>query len=326
MLLAGDVGGTNTRLGLFERRPDRPRIGTAAAFRTLNYDSLGDMVSVFLDDVGLSSTDIEAAAFGVAGPVIDDAARLTNVPWRVDAGEVRDRVGIDRVGLLNDLVAMGHAVSVLEGDELAVLQEGQATPTGNAALIAAGTGLGEALLLNVDGRFLPCPSEGGHADFAPRTAREIELLQELVRSYGRADVERVVSGPGLVNLFRFTHGRRPCQAVDPHTDPNEMPALISTSARRARCPLCVETLDLFVSAYGAESGNLALRALATAGVYVGGGIAPRILPALETGAFLAAFRAKEPMVDLLASIPLAVILNEEAGLLGAAMFATGLAG
>jgi glucokinase len=210
-------------------------------------------------------------------------------------------------------------VPVLQPDELAVLQEGLPLADGNAALIAAGTGLGQALLHNVDGRFVPVPSEGGHADFAARTPREIVLLQELTRWYGRADYEHVISGPGIVNIHRMTHTQAVCSVVDPAATPELWPALITEAALGGRCASCGETLEMFVAAFGAEAGNLALRAVATAGVYLGGGIAPKILPALETGTFLDAFRAKPPMVDLLATIPVAVILNARAGLLGAAV-------
>jgi glucokinase len=232
------------------------------------------------------------------------------------------------VQLVNDLEAMAYAVPVLEPDELAVLQGGVAVPTGNAALIAAGTGLGEALLHNVNGRFLPSPSEGGHADFAARTRREFALVQELSRIHGRVDNERVISGPGLVNVFRFTHGsqdlRSACRELGPEVDASSLPAAISKAALEGRCESCAEALEMFIEAYGAEAGNLALRTVATAGVYIGGGIAPKILPALEDGRFMEAFRDKEPMVDLLRTLPVMVILNRHAGLLGAAVKAAAL--
>jgi glucokinase len=318
MLLAGDIGGTKTLLGLFRTDRERPTPVASREYVTLSYSSLGEMVGEFLDVEGPDRVD--AAAFGVAGVVRDETARLTNVPWVVDAAQIVKEFGIRSVSLLNDLQAMAYAVPVLDADELAMLQEGLAQPDGNAALIAAGTGLGEALLHNVDGRFIPSPSEGGHADFAARTPREIELLQELIRMYGRAEYEHVVSGIGLVNLFRFTH-RGPCPAVREPLDAAAIPPALSASAMAGQCPSCVEALNLFIAAYGAEAGNLGLRSVATAGVYLGGGIAPKILPALETGAFIDAFRDKAPMTDLLATMPVYVILNPHAGLLGAAVVA-----
>jgi glucokinase len=326
MLLAADVGGTKTLIGLYRPGGERPQSTIVREYATLDFDGLDEMVSVFAEDTGVHRVD--AICIGVAGPVTGLVARLTNAPWRADASAIAERFGDCPVQLLNDLEAMAHAVPVLEPDELAVLQEGVAVPTGNAALIAAGTGLGTALLHNVDGRFLPSASEGGHADFSARTPRELALVEELARLYGRVDVERVISGPGLVNLFRFTHDaddlHHACRALGPDVDPSDMPAAISASALEGRCEQCVEALDMFVEAYGAEAGNLALRSIATAGVYLGGGIAPKILPALETGRFMDAFRDKEPMVDLLRTLPVRVILNPAAGLVGAAVHAATL--
>ena len=321
MILAGDIGGTKTLLGLFEQAPGRPRMIEHRAFPTLDYASLTDMVRAFLVPFGIDRLD--SAAFGVAGPVVEQSAQLTNVAWGVDAREVAARLNVGRLALLNDLQAIAYAVPVLRPEELEVLQEGLAVADGNAAVIAAGTGLGQALLPRVAGRLVPSPSEGGHADFAPRTPREIEFLKELTKTYGRAEWEQVLSGRGLINLYRFLHGAECAAAVDPD-DGARAPALISAAALEARCPQCVETLEMFVDAYGSEAGNLALRAVATSGLYLGGGIAPKILPALKTERFLAAFRHKPPMDDLLSKVPGAVILDDRAGLLGAAVHASRL--
>lgn len=321
MILAGDIGGTTTRLGLFDPVPARPRPLAARVFVTLDYDDLQTMVAAFLEDEAIEGASIEAACFGVAGPVIGDVATLTNVPRQVDARRVATRFKWPRVSLLNDLQAMAYAVPVLDAAEVHVLQQGHAVAGGNVALIAAGTGLGEALLQQVDGRFMASPSEGGHADFAARTEREIVVLRDLIQRYGRADVEHVVSGPGLVNVHRVTH-RGPCAASIDLADP-DAPAFISASALGRRCEGCVEALELFVEAYGAEAGNLALRTVARGGVFVGGGIAPKILPALTDGRFLRAFRQKTPLEPLLEAMPVKVILNGEAGLLGAAVYAAG---
>jgi glucokinase len=340
MLLAADVGGTKTLLGLFARAPERPTRIEVGEFITLDYDDVVPMIREFLKANGLEARAIEAATFGVAGAVTDQVARLTNVPWLVDAAAIEAAAGLRRVHVLNDLEAMAHSVAVLEPSELAILQQGVAQPTGHAAVIAAGTGLGEAFLHNIDGRFIPGASEGGHADWGARTPREIEMLATLVRVYGRCSVEHILSGPGLVNIYQFVHDAfgnrtlltaaafvpaRTCAGVGTIDDPADLPQAISRSALEKRCAQCEETLDLFVAAYGAEAGNLALRTMATAGVYIGGGIAPKILPALETGAFVDAFRAKEPLSTFVATIPLAVILNSEAGLLGAAVHANAAA-
>ena len=324
MILAGDIGGTKTLLGLFDAVPARPRPVVVRSFGTLDHPDLQAMIAEFLKaedarEARVTHGAIETACFGVAGPVVDDTVRVTNVPWFVDARRVASALAVGRVRLLNDLEALAHAVPVLRESETHVLQEGEAIRGGNIALIAAGTGLGQALLHNVDGRFLPSASEAGHADFAARTEREIALTRDLTRRYGRADVEHVVSGRGLVNIHRVAH-QAPCAAaVD--LESHDAPAAISAAALDRRCSGCVETLDMFVEAYGAEAGNLALRSVSTGGLYVGGGIAPKILPTLTTGVFLQAFRAKPPLDPMLSAMPVKVILNAESGLLGAAVFA-----
>jgi glucokinase len=323
MLLAGDVGGTNTRLGLFERGRIRPEQIAIGIFPTLEYSDLTSIIAEFAKGIAASGIRLEAACFGVAGPVIGESAELTNVPWRIDARRIAEAFDISRIQLLNDLQAMAHAVPVLGPSELHVLQTGHSSPTGNMALIAAGTGLGEAILHRVNGRFVPVSSEAGHADFAARTEPEIDLLRSLIHRYGHAEVEHVVSGAGLVNLHRVVH-RQPCEVVVDLRSPDAA-AAISKAALAKSCRGCVETLNMFVEAYGAEAGNLALRSTALAGVYVGGGIAPKILPALDDGRFVRAFSDKMPLFrKLLASVPVKVILNDEAGLLGAAVYAAAL--
>ena len=326
MILAGDIGGTKTLLGLFDAAPARPRPLLVRSFGTLDHPDLQTMIAEFMkhDDAGEARAahgGIESACFGVAGPVVDETVKVTNVPWFVDARRVAAALGIARVALLNDLEALAHAVPVLRESETHVLQEGEALRGGNNGLIAAGTGLGQALIHNIDGRFVPSASEAGHADFAARTEREITLTRDLTRRYGRADVEHVVSGRGLVTIHRIAHQQLCAAAVD--LESPDAPAAISTAALERRCPGCVETLDMFVDAYGAESGNLALRAVSTGGLYIGGGIAPKILPVLTTGVFMRAFRAKPPLDRMLSAMPVKVILNAESGLLGAAVFAAG---
>ena len=337
MLLAGDVGGTKTLLGLFQAGSPRPAGTIVEEFTTLDHDSLESIVERFLAGRGVVPEQVRATSIGVAGAITDQVARLTNVPWQVSAAALADTIGLARVSLLNDLEALAYAVGALAPDEIAVLQAGVRVASGNAAVIAAGTGLGESMLLNVDGRFFPGESEGGHADFAARTPRELQLVAALTRVFGRVSAEHVLSGPGLVNLYQFTHDAfgsdrlpqpsatipsRLCDAVRTVRDASELPARITAAAAARTCAPCAEAVDMFVSAYGAEAGNLALRTVATAGVYVGGGIAPRILPALRAGGFIDAFRAKAPMEHLVTRIPVAVILNPRAGLLGAAVHAS----
>jgi len=319
MLIAGDVGGTKTLLGLFDAEAVRPDAILVRSFPTLDYHDLPSMIAALLADPQAPAATIECACFGVAGPVLGDTATLTNVPWRVEARRVGEAFNVRRVQLLNDLEAMAWSIPVLRESEVHVLQEGVARRGGNIALIAAGTGLGQALLHWVTDRFVPSASEGGHADFAARTEREIALVRDLTGRYGRADVEHVISGRGIVNLHRVAH-REPCRAgVD--LDDADAPAMISAAALDRRCAGCVEALDMFVDAYGAEAGNLALRTVSTGGLFIGGGIAPKILPALIDGVFMRSFLAKPPLEAVLHKMPVKIILNPQAGLLGAAVFA-----
>jgi glucokinase len=321
MLLAGDVGGTKTILGLFARGAGRPDRIDARTYRTLDYASLGALSRQFLRDTGTSVTDIEAASFGVAGPIDGRRAKLTNIPWMVDLDELGRDLTIPRAHLLNDLEALAWSISVLGSDEVAVLHEGIADPRGNVGLIAAGTGLGIAVLPNIDGTLVPRASEGGHADFPARNAVEQKLAEALTQQFGRVDVERVVSGPGLSHIHRLLHAHQ-CTTLTPLPGDDELPAAISRAALDAGCPHCTRTLEVFVSAYGAAAGNLALTVLSTGGLYLGGGIAPRIFPALRWPMFMRSFLDKSPMGALISRIPVKVILNPDAGLLGAATYAS----
>lgn len=316
MLLAGDVGGTKTFIGLFTRGIARPDVVETRVYRTLDFPDLAALTERFLRDTSASAADIASACFGVAGPVNGTQAQLTNVPWTIDVEALRRRVPVARVTLLNDLEAFAWSVEVLERGEIHVLHEGAADPHGNVALIAAGTGLGIALLPRVDGRLVPKASEGGHVDFAPRNPEEQALADALIREFGRAELERVVSGPGIANIHRLLYPHTCAQLEG--AAPRELPAAVSRAALQSGCGQCTRTLACFVSAYGAAAGNLALTTLATGGIYVGGGIAPRILPALQWPAFIESFLAKPPMEALVSRVPVRVILNPRAGLLGAA--------
>jgi glucokinase len=318
VILAGDVGGTKTLLGLFDVAERRPRPRTIRSYPTNDYGSFTEILDAFARDEA-RPFDVHAAAAGVAGPVVGNRARLTNIVWDISAEEIAHRFAVRHVRLLNDLEAMANSADVLTDEEVFVLQEGVPRTDGHAVVIAAGTGLGQAYLHRVNGRLRPAPSEGGHADFAPRTDREIDFLRMLRAERGRAEVEDVLSGPGLLNLHRFTHQGRP-------PEPDITPAMISQAALGGTCPACVEALSMFVALYGAEAGNLGLRGVATAGVYIGGGIAAKILPALTDGRFMEAFLDKGQMSELVSRMPVKVILNAEAGLLGAAVCAQEMLG
>jgi glucokinase len=217
---------------------------------------------------------------------------------------------------------MAHAVPALRAEECVWLQPGHPDPTGNAALITLGTGFGTCLLHRMGGRFLPSPAEGGHADFAARTDRDVEVLKALRARFGRVDVERVASGPGLANLSEFTHGG-PCPLMAPGIEPTSVPAQVTANAQASRCPPCAEAFDIFLDAVMSASANFALNTLATAGLYYGGGIAPRVLEDLQRPARLEIFRTRPPMTDVLTAMPVAVIRDPDAGLLGAAIAAVG---
>ena len=323
MLLAGDVGGTKTFMGLFARRPHRPDAAFMRSYRTLDFSNLVALSRQFLEDAGARASEIEAASFGVAGPVTGTRASLTNVPWTVEVDGLLQELQIPRAHLLNDLEALAWSVPVLTSNELEVLHEGHAAASGNAALVAAGTGLGVALLPTVGGRLVPVPSEGGHADFAARTAEERTLHDALTREHGRTEIERVVSGRGIANIHRILYPHQ-CATLTPLPPIEDLPAAISRGALEARCGSCTRILEVFVSAYGAVAGNLALTALSTGGLYLGGGIAPRIIDAMRWPVFMESFLDKSPMDALVSRIPVKVILNAGAGLLGAATFANSI--
>jgi glucokinase len=319
MILAADVGGSKTLVGRFTAERPRPRLVDVQELPTLDHAGL----PALLDAAGaLRGPQITAVALGIAGPIVDGEVTMTNVPWKVRHAEMVEATGVTRLRLLNDLEAMAFAVPVLAPHELHTLQHGRPQPGGNAALIAAGTGLGEAVLHRVGDRLVPVPSEAGHADFAARTDDELALVRHLRDRVGRVDVERVISGLGLVHVATFFHGGERCEVAG-RFDEAGGAARVSEAAADGTCARCGATLDLFVDAYGAEAGNLALRAVARAGVFVGGGIAPKILPMLDAR-FLRTFVDKAPMTHLLADMPVHVILNDQAGLVGAAVAALDL--
>ncbi|MGA2276342.1 MAG: glucokinase [Terracidiphilus sp.] len=320
MILAGDVGGTKVHLALYDFINGKLECSRDEIFAAKSYSGLEEIVKGFM-----GAHKITAACFGVPGPVRDGRLRLTNLPWTLDSRELCVSLGITHVFLINDLEANGYGVAELAPDQIYTLSEGDTSQIGNRALIAAGTGLGEALLIWNGRSHVPYPSEGGHADYAPRNEDEIDLLRFLKQKYnGRISQERVVSGPGLTNVYEFL---REVRGIDEPAwlaeriasgDPN---AVITELALAAKSEICEKALDIFVSAYGAEAGNLALKLLSVGGVYVGGGIAPRILEKLKDGTFLKAFTEKGRLSQLLVNMPVRIILESRAALLGAAAYA-----
>jgi glucokinase len=321
MILAGDVGGTKVNLALYDFVDGKLKAARDQRYPAKEYSGLEEIVKEFL-----GGAKVSAACFGVPGPVRDGRLRLTNLPWTLDSRELAVNLGIDYVFLINDLEANGYGIAELSSDQIFTLSEGDPSQTGNRALVSAGTGLGEGILMWNGRIHVPYPSEGGHADFAPRNEDEIDLLRFLKQKYnGRISFERIVSGMGMTNVYEFLRevrgieepawlAERMTAAADPNT-------VITEMALAAKSELCEKTLDMFVSSYGAEAGNLALKVLSVGGLYIGGGIAPRILEKLKDGTFLKAFTDKGRLSQLLVNMPVRVILESRAALMGAAAYA-----
>src|SRR5574337_952568 len=309
MILAGDIGGTKTVIGLFEETSTGLQAIREETFPSQSYCSLKAILDQFMGPG--SRPPLHAACFGVAGRVIEGTSRATNLPWELDERTLAAALRVPHVKLLNDLEAAAYGVLHLEPTDLCVLQPGPPRK-GNIAVIAAGTGLGEAILYWDGTRHHPMATEGGHTDFAPRSDLEVDFLRYLQKKFGHVSSERVLSGPGLFNIYRFLRdwgiASEPgwLQARIEAEDPS---AVISEVGLTGNEPLCTKALDLFVSVYGAEAGNLALKAFAIGGVYVGGGIAPKILPKLQDGTFTRAFADKGRFAELLRSIEVKVALN-----------------
>ena len=323
LILAGDIGGTKTHLALFSLEGRKLKSELKKTFPSKQYRGLEPVVEAFLAGQQVS---IGRACFGIAGPVVDGQVKTPNLPWVVDSANIAQRFKLDSVALLNDLEAAAYGIFTLEPQELFTLNEGVSGQRGNKVLIAAGTGLGEATLYD-DGRdHHPSASEGGHGDFAPTDETQIDLLGYLMKEFGHVSYERVVSGPGIANIYGFLRdtGRleEPDWLKEKISASEDASVVISQEALAGNSAICVQALNLFVSVYGAEAGNLALRGKATGGVYIGGGIAPKILAKLEDGTFMRAFLDKGRYQELLSGMPVRVILNDQAALQGAAFYAT----
>ncbi len=320
MILAGDIGGTKTNLAYFA--VDGPSLTPALvrSYPSQQYGSLNEVVRQLLTE---HPAEITAAAFGIAGPVVDGRSKLTNLGWEVDARAVADLLKLHHVGLINDLEATAYGTLRLSQQEKLVLNAGTPQPQRPIAVIAAGTGLGEGALVWDGKRYRAIPSEGGHTEFGPRNETEIELLRFLWKKFSRVSYERIIAGPSIPNLYEFFRSRADYPEPDwlkrqiAGADPSDV---ISQAGMEGTDRVCVEVLETFASLYGAEAGNLALKILATGGVYVGGGIAPKILPMIEKH-FMDAFASKGRYTNLMKQMPVYVILNDKTALLGAAHYA-----
>lgn len=321
MILAGDIGGTNTRLALFEGTPAKPRAVVIDIYPSAEHNGFREIVAKFRANY---RHPIQAACFGVAGPVLDGKSLPSNLPWIVDSAELAADLGLKSVRLANDLEVNAYGIAVLGPDDLVTLNRGTPHASGNRVLIAAGTGLGEAGLFADGEEYKPWACEGGHTDFAPRNETEIALLQYLLKQFEHVSAERVLSGPGLHNIYLFLRdtgrGEEPSWLFE-KLNKRDPSAVISELAMKNESTLCVQALDLFVSLYGAEAGNLALKGMATGGVYIGGGIAPKILAKLQTPAFMQALTAKGRTAKVLEGMPVHVILNDKTALFGAGRLA-----
>lgn len=325
-LLAGDIGGTKTNLAIFSAEAGLHRPLAEATLSSGKYSGLEFLVRDFLAQIEIEP-QIKRAVFGVAGPVVAGKATITNLPWRLEEKQLAEALALDSVHLLNDLLAIANAVPNLKPEDRRTLKEGDPRPDGPISVVAPGTGLGEAYLTWDGRRYRAFPSEGGHTNFAPNNPLEMELLRYLLKRYNHISYERVCSGGlGIPNIYAFlkdsNHAEEPPWLAEKLAETNDPTPVIISSALETDdpCQICRLTLNTFIAILGTEAGNMALNLLATGGVYLGGGIPPRILPALKDGPFLEAFHHKGRLSDLVAPIPVYVIMNPKAALLGATSY------
>jgi glucokinase len=322
-ILAGDIGGTKTNIGVFMFKELQLVPVKVLNFTNADYNGIEEVLSDALsgEEDAKFRDSIAVASFGVAGHVESNQVKLTNIGWDIDGKAIAEQFNIPEVMLMNDLVATGWGLSLLDFErDIFVLQEGEKLE-GNGALISAGTGLGEASLLWNGKVHVPSPSEGGHGDFAPRSKIEVEFLEWLLDKYEHVSYERVLSGPGLVNIYEFIIEKKDVEEskeISERFISEDRAKVIAEEAHAGRSVACKEALDIFISVYASEAGNMILRTLGVNGLYIGGGIAPKILETLKEGAFIEAFRKKGRFTELMSKVPVYVILNEAAPLMGAA--------
>jgi glucokinase len=313
MILAGDLGGTKSNLGLFDAQREKLVRVAHKRFASSEHSGLEEIITLFLSG---TKEKITHASFGIAGPVVNNRVRGTNLPWVVDGASVAKHLGLGYVRLLNDLEAAAYGIAVLDPKDIETIYPGVSTPQATQVIIAAGTGLGEGVLFWDGKRHLPMATESGHSDYSPNTAQHADLWKFIKQSEEFVSAEAILSGRGFLRVHEFLNPsvRHPDfddRSVDPAPG-------ITSRGLSGECPVCVATLDLWVEIYGSEAGNLALRNVARGGIYIAGGIAIKVLPKLKNGRFAAAVKHKEKLADFLAQIPIHVILNEECPLIGAA--------
>jgi len=321
MILAGDIGGTHVRVAAFETESNRLNCVVEKIYEAHEHTGLPGILKDFVKTEGIP---VDRACFGAAGPVRHGRVKMANLDWVIDAKQLASQLRVQSVGLINDLEAYAYGISALESKDFVTLQEGAEDPTGNAAVISAGTGLGEAGLYWDGFREHPFACEGGHTDFAPGTELELALLRYLMKRYKRVSWERVLSGPGIKNIYDFLRDEKvaeePAWLAKQLADAADAPALISQLALDHKAPICEQTMELFVSMFGAETGNCALKFMSLGGIYIGGSIAAKILPLMTSPTFMQSFLAKGRMQPLLADMPVKIVLSDDAGILGAAHY------
>ena len=322
MILAGDIGGTRTRLAAFQTEGNKLQCVVEKISRSQEHNGLAEVVADFIKTEGIP---VQSACFGVAGPVRGGRSKISNLPWIIDSRELAKQLKLNSVGLINDLEAYAYGIDALESKDFVTLSAGSGDEEGNRAVISARTGLGIAGLYWDGYRHHPFGCEGGHSDFAPRNPLEVEMLQYLLKKYGRVSYERILSGPGIKNIYDFLKDTRKAeepqwlkeqigQAPDP-------PALISQLALENKAVICEQTLSTFVSVYGAETGNCALNFMSTGGIFIGGSIAAKIVPKMKDPIFIQSFLDKGRMKALLEDMPVKIVLNDDSGIIGAARYA-----
>jgi len=317
-VLAGDIGGTKTNLGLFLEGKQGPVPEVIETYSSQNAPDLEHIIQQFLE---IHSAPVTHACFGIAGPVVNGKSETTNLPWRIYEDRIKKLFKFHHVKLVNDLTATAMAIPLLSKEEFYSLNQAASIKDQNLALIAPGTGLGKAILIYQNGRYVPVSSEGGHADFAPNNEAEIKLWRYLHQHYGHVSIERVLSGSGLVNIYNWLKDSNRLNVpewLEQQRKEIDPARAIAEAALASKDPGCVEALSMFVSIFGAVAGNLALTGMTTGGVYLGGGIPPKILSKLKEDIFIKAFTNKGRFKGFLEKIPVKVVLNDKAALVGAA--------
>ena len=321
MILAGEIGATRTRLAAFDTEGNKLQCVVEKTYMSQEQGGLAELITGFIKTEGIP---VHSACFGVAGPVTAGRSKISNLPWTIDRRELASQLKLDSVGLINDLEAYAYGIDALESKDFITLSEGAEDAEGNRAVISARTGLGVAGMYWDGFRHHPFACEGGHADFAPRNKLDMELLTYLQGKHGRVSCERILSGPGIKNIYDFLRDTKksdePKELREQMSQAPDPPALISKLAAEGKTPICDQTMSLFVTIYGAETGNCALHFMSTGGIFIGGSIAAKNINKMKDPAFMKSFLDKGRMTPLLKQMPVKIVLNDDSGIIGAARY------